>query len=524
MVIKFLVVIDGVRVSDPSSIASGYDLRLLSTDNIESIEIIKGALSTLYGTNAATAVINITSKKESEKKIAGIFKTSVGTNQTAEDQNYNASSFDNSAQVSGTLNRLSYSAGFSNSYADGLSAVVTETNEEDPFSRFATDIKLGYRITDSLQVRLSGNQTKFRTEFDESSGGLEADYLFISEQERIALNSSYTYKNGSLQLNAAYSLYDGENISNFPSTFTGDNFIVDFYNKYNLGDTWYTVLGLNYSQDAAVLEADEKFSIIDPYVNVVYVSKFGLNINAGLRLNNHSEYGNTLVYTINPSYRLNVRRGYLKFLSSYATSYITPNLIQLFGQFGANPNLAPEEGRTLEAGVEYAVSQQLRFSGLYFNRSEDNAIQFVDNQLLNAPSNIKAQGVEVELNWLPTDVLQFSANYTYTERKGDAAVRIPKHKVNSTLYYTPVFGTNLSLSYQYTDARPDFEFLPTDPFVVVRNLEAFSLLNFQASQVLIPQRLTVFFYVDNLLNEAFTEVVNFTTRGRNLRAGLRLNL
>ena len=52
-----LVIIDGVRVSDPSSFSQEYDLRLLSTANIESIEIIKGAASTLYGTNAATAVI-----------------------------------------------------------------------------------------------------------------------------------------------------------------------------------------------------------------------------------------------------------------------------------------------------------------------------------------------------------------------------------------------------------------------------------------------------------------------------------
>ena len=66
---QVLVLIDGVRVSDPSSFSQEYDLRLLSTANIESVEILKGAASTLYGTNAATAVISITTKKISEQKL-----------------------------------------------------------------------------------------------------------------------------------------------------------------------------------------------------------------------------------------------------------------------------------------------------------------------------------------------------------------------------------------------------------------------------------------------------------------------
>ena len=59
---QVIVVIDGIRVSDPSSFSQEYDLRLLPTSGIESVEIIKGASSTLYGANAATAVINITAK------------------------------------------------------------------------------------------------------------------------------------------------------------------------------------------------------------------------------------------------------------------------------------------------------------------------------------------------------------------------------------------------------------------------------------------------------------------------------
>ena len=67
---QVLIIIDGIQVSDPSQIANDYDLRLIDLNQIESIEIIKGASSTLYGNSAATTVINITSKKASKKSKA----------------------------------------------------------------------------------------------------------------------------------------------------------------------------------------------------------------------------------------------------------------------------------------------------------------------------------------------------------------------------------------------------------------------------------------------------------------------
>ena len=167
---QVLVVIDGVRVSNPSSPSSEYDLRLLATANIESIEIIKGAASTLFGTNAATAVINITTKKASNEAISGNFQTSLGTQQTKDDQNYNLSRFSNSAQVSGTLNKFDYAVGFSNRYSDGLSAFVNSADEKDFFSEYSTDVKIGYKFSDKFNVRVYGNQTKISTAYDESFG------------------------------------------------------------------------------------------------------------------------------------------------------------------------------------------------------------------------------------------------------------------------------------------------------------------------------------------------------------------
>ena len=515
-----LVIIDGVRASDPSSFSQEYDLRLLSAANIESVEIIKGAASTLYGTNAATAVINITTKKNAKEPISANFQSTLGTNQTADDQNYNLANFQNNAFINGTVNKFSYGVNFSNRYSSGLSAAVTSENEEDVFSQFSTDIKLGYQFSDNFELSVYGNQTKFTNEFDADLA--EAPNQSKTTQERAGISTSFTYNKGSIHLNTAYTDYETESMTSFgESVFEGKNLVLDVYNKYIFADKWHTILGVNYLNDKAVFTNEADFTIIDPYLNLVYVSDFVFNLNTGVRLNNHSEYGNHLVYNVNPSYTFTTSGGYVKLLGSYATSYITPNLIQLFGDFGANPDLEPEENRTIEGGIEYFINEKLRVSALYFDRNEQNTIGFDQSfTSINVADEIDVNGIEFEAFWFPTDVFSLRANYTYTNRKGDNAIRIPEHKINLNLGYQICETTNISLDYAYTGERLDTDFTT---FTDV-TLDGFSLVNLYLEHEVMADKLNLFLSANNLLNEDFAEVFGFTTRGRNVNFGFNLRL
>src|SRR5690606_271010 len=318
---QVLVLIDGVRVSDPSTFSQEYDLRMLSPANIESIEIIKGAASTLYGTNAATAVINIRTKESPGERIAGNFRSSVGTHRTKNDRNHNLGSLDNSISLGGSLDRFHYGLDFSNRRKSGVSAAVTPENEEDVFSRYSTDLRLGYQFSDALEIKFYGNQTKFSTEYDDS--GREAPNLGKNEQERIGASSSYSYGKGAVKLNAANTYYSTFSRDGYgESTAEGRNWVVDLYNQYIFGQRWHTVLGVNYIQDRAEFSDGAQFTIVDPYVNLVYVSDFGLNLNLGGRLNHHSEYGTHFVHNFNPSFLFRTDTGHLKLMGSYATSFI----------------------------------------------------------------------------------------------------------------------------------------------------------------------------------------------------------
>src|SRR5690606_34178161 len=137
---QVLVLIDGIQVNDPTVVSNDFDLRLIDLNTVESIEVIKGAASTLYGNGAATAVINITTKKGAANPISASFLSVVGTNQSADGQNYNGASFNNNISINGNLDKFNYLASFANRYVDGLSAANSEDAEKDPFSRFNTNV------------------------------------------------------------------------------------------------------------------------------------------------------------------------------------------------------------------------------------------------------------------------------------------------------------------------------------------------------------------------------------------------
>ncbi|WP_034044075.1 TonB-dependent receptor plug domain-containing protein [Wocania ichthyoenteri] len=521
---QVLVLIDGIQVNDPSIVANDFDLRLLDLNTVESIEIIKGAASTLYGNAAATAVINITTKESSLKEISGSFLTVIGTNQTQDDLNYNGSSFTNNVSVNGTVNKFVYLANFGNRYVDGLSAAKSDNPEKDPFSRFNTNLKLGYKISYAFEISAFASYDKFKTDIDGFPAPTytlaDTNDKYVSEQTRFGVSPKFNYENGSIQINAAITEVDRESISDFGSTPTdAKSLVIDAFNKYVFNKTFYTIVGLNYSDYKSEFAAEESYTNTDPYLNMVYVSDFGLNINAGTRFNNHSEYGSHLVYSLNPSYSIPVNSGYTKVFGSYATSFIAPNLSQLFGFYGANPDLEPEENVTIEGGLEFSNKNGFRVNGVYFNRKEENTIIYTTGYE-NATTNATVHGFELEAQVDVVKDLSISANYTFTELKEGVRLRIPKHKANASLGYSFCENTYASVNYQFVGSRTDTNFST----FANEELQSFSLIDLYFSQKIIKNKVKLFTSVTNVFNEDYFEILGYTTKGRNVNLGLNINL
>ena len=127
---QVLILIDGVAVTDQSAINQEFDLRLIALNQIESIEILKGASSTLYGSGAATAVINIILNKASKNKISGSFETSVGSNNTASYSESMLSDRNQNININGSFGSFNFLGSFSLTGVDGMSSAKSSTNSE----------------------------------------------------------------------------------------------------------------------------------------------------------------------------------------------------------------------------------------------------------------------------------------------------------------------------------------------------------------------------------------------------------
>lgn len=538
------IYIDGVPVNDASNINSEYDLRLLNVDMVESIEILKGASSTLYGSGAATGVINITLKKSNKSALSGNAFFSLGTQNTSEQSKTSAQDFNQGFLVNGTLGKVTYLTSLSSTETKGFSEAFGTDYEDDSFSRVNVLQKIGFNVSDKFSLDFFGNYDKIKNTFDTSYAGptLSNDDLNnngSSEQFRIGFTPKYKYTKGELVLNTSASTLDREiNLFNSWSN-TIDNYSyssrsvnADLFNKYTFSNQFFAILGVqgqyfDMTQVDAYTNIEKeaaKFNIIDPYATVVFNSNFGFNINAGARLNNHNVYGSNFVYNVNPSY--NFSNLPLKVLASYSTAYITPSLYQLFSAYG-NLDLRPEENSTVEAGFETNLfSKKLTLNAVGFYREETNAFGFFTNPItwtsnyINIDGTYNAKGVETSVKFDFNDKVTANANYTFTEVEQPLSRLIAKHKVNAGLDYKLSEIASFGLQYQFVDKRND-AFYNSSTFANDNiTLAAYQLVNANFRLNVIKNRLSLFGAVNNILNEEFQENIGYATKGRNYKLGM----
>ncbi|MGJ8684317.1 MAG: TonB-dependent receptor plug domain-containing protein [Nonlabens sp.] len=546
--------IDGAQVSDASNISNEFDIRLVDLNQIEEIEILKGAASTLYGANASTAVINIKLRKAPVSGVRVSVASFIGTDKSVEQANNGPDEFNNSVQLQGTAKSgLTYGVGFNHQATNGGLSAAEEAddatfNEPDDFNRVNLLGRIGYDNRKDFKLTSYVSFDEYTAEFD-SFALVDADNETYSRQVRWGTNMNWKYsEKGELVYTDVSTHTRRDTRSSFPSLYNADGYSLDLYNKYtfdlNGESSLKTILGFNFRSDRFedfsipfggssfeqnANKDDVNAQIYDPYFNVVYLSDYGLNVNAGARYNGHSNYDGKLVYNLNPSYRFKLGENTLKAYASYSTAYITPSLFQLYAAGFGNEELEPEDNATLEAGLSWTKDKSTLTVSV-FQREENNLVQFVNvdpanfiSQYQNVDEKFTAKGVEVQGQTTLFDKLMLTANYSFTERNDVALLRrIPKHKVNASARFQAIDRGFITLRYQYNDDRGDLVFnnmtFVNDAVV----LSSFQTIDLDMTYGLKNKPVTFFAGVNNLTDVEFQELFGYQTRGRTYKVGVRL--
>lgn len=552
---RSLILLDGIPVYDPSLINNEFDLNLISLNEVERIEVCRGAQSTLYGSDAIGGVINIiTTKTDNKKKIAAKTTLSGG----------NLHTFRGNAQVYGTVGGLSYTAKYAKLYTEGFSSAQDTTKtkafDRDGYNGDVYSAALRYNLSEAFGLRAFVQRSRYKTEIDAGVFSDERDYSI--NNRNILAGGGFHYAKGGTQLTGNYQYSETKRnylndslfvpVNSFTKYSTDDFFgkthFAEVYAAINLGGGFSLLQGADYRfanmNEQYYSLSPGPLGPFNPYRSKVkdsvqsqasaYASLFytafnnRLNVELGGRLNVHSRYGSNKTYTFNPSYAFS---HHFRMFGSVATGYKAPSLYQLYSSYG-NLNLQPETSKTYEIGVQQ-THDKVQARVVYFNRDIENAIDF--NNLSFKYFNINRQkvyGLEVETVLKPTAGLNVSLNYTYLHPQEASQSRVtfkdttysyllrrPSHNLNALVGYAFKNGLYVNVGGKYVSSRYDVGGYKV-PDVL---LDGYFLLNAYAEYA-VNKKLKLFADAQNLTNKKFVEVRGYNSIPFLINGGLTLTL
>jgi len=197
-----LILLDGQPLLDPSSLGGAVDLRLLSLDGIERVEILRGPRSLLYGSDAVAGVINLISKKAAGSTAAS--KNPLCT--CAPPPKITAPSTAESG-ISGNSTKIDYQIGYDYFKTNGISEAQEPEGSpvefnEDGSKRQTLNGSLTYRPTPNLSIRPAIHLASFDGDYDAGSFQ-DGDNTYTNEL--LLPSISVDYKKDKLSLGSRYS-------------------------------------------------------------------------------------------------------------------------------------------------------------------------------------------------------------------------------------------------------------------------------------------------------------------------------
>ncbi len=549
-----LITIDGIPVYDPSGIGGNFDIRNLALSNIERIEILKGSQSTLYGSDAIDGVINIITKKSTEKTVAGNVRLSYGSNETIRGH----------GGMNGKIGILDYQVSYSRHQTKGIDETINndilQVTDKDKFQQNSVQAGIGIRPSSTIYIQPFFRYGNLNGNIDQGAFTDELDYTFTQKSWQAGMRNEFIIKNSRLNILYSYNkinrVYTDDSVRSrngydiySRGSYKGSEHFFDSYlhvplspqvkitggfdYRSSLSDQDYLSIGsfgpyaTKYSNDS--LNQDQ----LGIYTAINFTSKVGFNLELGGRVNFHSEYGGHFVFNANPSCLVNNK---IKLFANFSSAYRTPSLYQLFSEYG-NKDLRPEYGLTGEGGLQY-FSTNKKFTGRAagFSRVVKDVIFFFfdpntfTSKYINQDKQ-KDHGFELEASYIITPAMTIKAFYTYTT--GKITTRSSgKDTTYNNLLRRPKssFGINLASQLNETffissnlmgvGKRRDAYFDNNTFTTLYTSLRHYFLWDVYAELSIPKSKLKIFSDLRNVTDSKYTEISGFRTLGFNGFGGI----
>jgi len=547
------VIVDGVTVNEPGGT---FDFGTLSLDQADRTEFVRGAQSTLYGSDAMTSVFQVWTRAGSTPVPEFKFGADGGNFSTAHGY----------AALAGARGRFDYNvfgsqfntngAGINNAYSDSLEGA----NVGAALNRQAA-LRVRFRHSNSHTgvpgewnfngAPLQPPDPSDWSQLNDLLGSVELTVTTPSRWQHHFTGFDYLYRYQELNLNG-----DPARIFDFPSH------EVDHINRAGFeyqGDysekSWaHTTFGFRAENENGFVgnlaygsQTHGQRMNDDVYAQQQLTWKT-LSVIAGARFVHNSAFGNIGAPRVALTWQALRGREFFsgtRVRFSYATGFKEPRLEETFNGIPANPfnipnpGLKPEHTRAFEAGLQQSLWRgKYVFTATYFNNLFRDQINYVTVDPINFVgeyANVNralAHGAEAGLQAQLRRRLLLNAAYTYTSTQilnnpspinslydpGQPLLRRPRHSATLLLSYLGSrWGGNVGGS--FVGRRPDSDFLGFN----IDHAAGYVRADLGGWYAIHP-RITAYANVENALDSRYNEVVGYPSLPVNFRAGFRFRL
>lgn len=554
------VLVDGVPVNEPGG---AIDFADLSMDQVERIEVVRGPVSVLYGSDAVAGVVQIFTRRGRGEPALAVTATGGRGKGLVDEDGYG--NLDAEATLSGAAGALSYAVGGGHSWTAGAypfnserrlntgtarlgwslspaTEVAFSTRYTDSESHFPTDgagnvvdenafidrqmwtasLEAGHRLTDRLDARIQmGMASRRQVTVDRRDGpadtlgtyaselGLDVDRRTVDARLNAQLPATIATAGVTLEWSDAATHYDAE--SEWGPTESGAS-----HDRSNRG----------YYGQLLIAPAD------------------ALDLTIGGRIDDNGVFGTFRTYRLGGSWRLPWDT---RLRAAIGRGFREPTFGENFGSgFGdlGNPELTPERSLSREIGLEHRPRPDLLLSATWFHQRFRDLIQFTSAQPEPGEPNYfnvgaaVARGLEVTAEGAAGPVV-LTGSYTYLETEvidpglatdasfaeGQALLRRPDHAGSLTARYRLAEGA-LGFTLQLVGEREDVDYSGEFPAPRV-TLPAYTTVDLSAEHALplaFGPPVRALLRIENLTDTSHETVHGYPSPGRLVRLGARLML